>query len=81
MVKFPWFEIGGLSEEILAFAMAVCLVAVIVVALWMAFSHRPGPAQRNPEEVEALGRLCSQLEKMERRLDNVETIVKDKTNP
>ena len=59
---------------------------MVAVGLWLVFraiqSNRarrsPPPPESVPSEDDLLRRLCAQLDKMEHRLDNLETILLDK---
>lgn len=73
-------------EDLMAFLLLLGVLMVIVLLIGSKRRNRrrgpgfpePPASDPAPQVDEMLGRLCAQLDKMERRLDNLETILVDK---
>ena len=77
--RFFFGELGMLGE-LAELLLVVALVAAAVMLCWRMMSRRPAP--RNPEaaasEEELLRQLLHQAEAMNRRIENLETILTEK---
>ena len=84
MIRFPFLPVIATGEDLFGIMLFVLAVFFIVRALR---SHSDSRRARRaldpdspaaPSEEETLRRLCEMLDKMERRLNNLETILMDK---
>jgi len=76
MFRFPFFQIPrlllGMFDEV--FMVALVVVAIVLLVRW---ANRPRGAapEAPPDEREIMNQLARSMEKMERRLENLETIL------
>lgn len=82
MIRIPFLPMIATAEDLFGMLFVVFLVFIIARAIRSRHGHRRGhpldPATAEPDEAETLRRLCEMLDKMERRLNNLETILMDK---